>query len=297
MDVDLHPLRDETVNAILMHRDIHFGGKFSFMIEYYEGNGKGVQPHFSLSLLRELENIERQLKDNLAATLLSGAEAEAVERFLKMYQKLRDLYEEEGEESRRAQLIADLILSEEELPEEEIAAIVSEGSAVVPALIELLRNEELYSPLSPGYGEAPSHAVACLEKIGDKRALISLFEMIGRSDLFEEEAALKALKAIGAPAKEFLLKIVTSSPITEDNERAAIALINFKEDGDVAALCLQQLSDPTVRKSVPLSTYLALACEGLKGEEERNRFKMLLEDPDTPSILKTDIKQIAKSWA
>ena len=36
------PLTDELDHAILMHKDVHFGGNFSLMIEYYKEEGKGV---------------------------------------------------------------------------------------------------------------------------------------------------------------------------------------------------------------------------------------------------------------
>lgn len=289
-------LKDEIVNGILMHRDAHFGGQFQFMIDYYEKEGKGSLQEFTLEKIREVESIERQLGENLAALLLSGPEAEQVKASKEMYKKLRDVYESKDQTDRYAQLIADLILAEEEDPEKEMQAIVAEKAAIVPALVQLLRSEEFYNPLFPGYGQAPLLAIRCLGEIGDKRAIMSLFEFIGRSEVLDEESSLRALRAIGAPAKEFLLKALRSRPITEDNERAAIALIHFKDDPEIAKACLEMVKDPAIRKIVPLSVYLVLACEGLQEVEDRKAFRALLDDGATPSILKTDIKSILKLW-
>lgn len=289
-------LKDEIVNGILMHRDAHFGGQFQFMIDYYEKEGKGSLQEFTLEKIREVESIERQLGENLAALLLSGPEAEQVKASKEMYKKLRDVYESKDQTDRYAQLIADLILAEEEDPEKEMQAIVAEKAAIVPALVQLLRSEEFYNPLFPGYGQAPLLAIRCLGEIGDKRAIMSLFEFIGRSEVLDEESSLRALRAIGTPAKEFLLKALRSRPITEDNERAAIALIHFKDDPDIAKACLEMVKDPAIRKIVPLSVYLVLACEGLQEVEDRKAFRALLDDGATPSILKTDIKSILKLW-
>lgn len=289
-------LKDEIVNGILMHRDAHFGGQFQFMIDYYEKEGKGSLQEFTLEKIREVESIERQLGENLAALLLSGPEAEQVKASKEMYKKLRDVYESKDQTDRYAQLIADLILAEEEDPEKEMQAIVAEKAAIVPALVQLLRSEEFYNPLFPGYGQAPLLVIRCLGEIGDKRAIMSLFEFIGRSEVLDEESSLRALRAIGTPAKEFLLKALRSRPITEDNERAAIALIHFKDDPDIAKACLEMVKDPAIRKIVPLSVYLVLACEGLQEVEDRKAFRALLDDGATPSILKTDIKSILKLW-
>lgn len=293
---DLFPLSDETTSLILMHREIHFGGKFSFMIDYYEKGGKGMQEEFSIDAIRQLQKWEEEMQQNLAALILSGPEAETIREARAIYQSLSDLYENETESNRLPRLIADLILSEEEEPESEIEAIVREKADIVPSLIQIIRSEELYDPLYPGYGEAPHLAIKCLQQMGDQRALRSLFELIGRKDVQEEETILQALRAIGPPAKEFLLKILKSTPLTQDNERAAIALIHFREDPAVGAACLQLLLDPAIRKISPLSTYLALACEGLESKEERQQFRSLLEDPHTPSILQIDLKQIARQW-
>lgn len=292
-DLPLTNLIDAT---ILMHRDVHFGGIFDFMIDYYQKEGKGTNPEFTLARIRELAEMEKRMGHNLAAMMLGGADAEKIARAKQMYQSLRDLYETSGPLTKYPRLIADLILSEDELAENEIAAIVKEKSAIVPSLIELLRTEDLYDSLFPGYGMAPALAVQCLGKIGDKRAIISLFESIGESDLFNEEIALEALRHIGAPAKEFLLRVLQGRPLNVDNERAAIALVQFKQDSEVSAACFKMLQDPEVRKDLSLSTYLVLACEGLVDPVFQKEFLNLADASSTAPSLRADMKEIAKAW-
>lgn len=290
------PLADAVDCLILMHRDAHFGGSFDVMASYYENEGKGICPDFDLEHIMRLADMEGEMKQNLAPIALSGAEAEKVAQAKNAYKKLRELYSHPTKKNRHARLLADLILSEEEVPEKEIEAIVSENGAIVPALIQLLKAEDYYDPLFPGYGHAPALAAQCLGRIGDRRSIISLFESIGDSDFFDEEICFQALKSIGAPAKEFLLKVLHGRPINTDNERAAIALIYFKDDPEVAKACLEMLKDPEVRKNITFATYLALACEQISDNAEREAFIALADDPQTPKMLREDMKAIYKGW-
>ncbi len=290
------PLRDATDTLILMHREAHFGGQFAEMLEYYLREGKGVHPEIELSRIQELAKIENELKQDLAALFLQGSDAEKVARARQMYKDLRSLYENGKPENRIARLIADLILSEDKEAEEEIAALIKEKSSALPALIQLIQSEDLHDSVFPGYGLSPNFAIKCLGHIGDKRAIITLFEAIGTGDFFDDDLILDALKAIGDPAKKFLLNVLHGKPLTEDNERAAIALIAFKEDPEVATAALTLLHDTTVRKDPVLATYLALICEGLQTENERASFKTLLTDPTTSKTLRLDMETIAKQW-
>lgn len=281
-------------HLILMHRDAHFGGSFEVMLQYYEEDGKGAMQEFDLARMRELEELERQAGKDLAGTFLSGAEAEKVAAARTAYKSLREIYENKKETNPCPRLIADLILSEDEHPQAEIDAIVSQKAFIVPSLIDLMRSEDFYDPLFPGYGQAPTLAAHCLGLIGDKRAMFSLFEAIGEANFFSEDYVLDALKQIGAPAKEFLMRVVQSEPINFDNERAAIALARFKEDPEVAACCFKMLSKPTVWKDPALAVHLILACEGLQDPQDRQQFAALATNPAFPKILVSDIKLISK---
>jgi len=290
------PVQNAIDIAILMHREAHFSGSFEFMLEYYQTGGKGVCLDFDIPRIQELADMEKRMQQNMAAMLLTGADAEKVAKAKEAYKKLRELYEIQKLKHKYPILIADLILSEDELPEKEIQAIVAEKGAIVPSLIELVCAEDYYDPLFPGYGLAPTLAAKCLGLIGDKRAMISLFELIGERDVANEEVILEALKAIGEPAKAFLLKVLHGKPINQDNENAAIALIEFKDDPEVATQCFKMLKEVEIRKHPILGTYLALACEGLDKTPYKEEFLALAQDPNTPKILRQDILAIAQHW-
>lgn len=290
------PIVDAVDHEILMHRDAHFGGQFPIMLEYYHQEGKGIQPEFDITRIERLAHLEEQLKQNLAALFLAAHEIQKIADSREAYQKLRAIYEVKKPKNLYPRLIADLILSEEEEPEAEIAAIAAEKDKIVPALIDLLRSEELYDPLFPGYGQAPFLAVQCLGRIGDKRAIIYLFEALGQSDFFADDQIIKALKAIGKPALDFLLHVMNGRPINEDNEKAAIALIAFKDEEEVANHCFDLLQQPDIRKDPCLSTYLVLACAGLKDSARRQAFKNMSQDSHLAPLLREDIKGVMHDW-
>lgn len=289
------PVSNAIDNQILMHRDVHFGGDFNIMLDYYNKGGIGVNPEFEMERIQELADIEARTQKNLAGIMLTGAEAETVFRAKEAYKTLRDLYDTKGQQSKNPLLIADLILSEEEDPQKEIEAIVAQRGLIVPALIDLVRSHEFYDPLFPGYGNAPALAIRCLGKIGDRRSMMSLFETIGEADFFSEDIVLQALKQMGEPAKSFLVKVLHGRPLNIDNERAAIALVNFKDDPEVAQTCFKMLQEPDVKKDIALSTYLILCCEGLTSTEDRKKFSSLADDPSFKH-LRLDIKAVSNSW-
>lgn len=290
MNSEHFPLIDAVDHLLLMHRDAHFGGDFGLMLDYYKKGGKGVQPEFDYERIESLTKLEKELGQNLAALFLSAEEMQKVADARLSYQKLRDIYEVSRPKSIHPRLLADLILSEEEEAEREIAAICSEKGAIVPALIDLLRTEQLHDPLFPGYGKAAEHIVCCLEKIGDKRAIISLFEAIGQGDFFEDNQVIKALKAIGKPAKDFLLRVLKAKPLTEDNEKAAIALVAFKEDKEVVDTCFALLQQQEVLRDPCLPTYLVCICVETKDPVQQQLLKVMSMDKSLPNQLRKDIR-------
>lgn len=292
-EIEAFPLSDALDAEIVLHRDAHFGGRFDVMLDYYRKEGKGIYPEFDLRRIEQLAELELLTKENLAPLLLTGAHAEKIAAVKKKYKQLRDLYEQEG---KIPQLIADLIFSEDQEGEKEVEALVAEGKKVVPALIDLLRTEEFYDPLFPGYGQAPFLAALCLGKIGDSRALYMIFGSIGEGDTTNEKMVLRALKMMGAPAKEFLFKVLKGKPYGEDNEKAALALIEFIEDPAVASECLSFLESIDRKENPVLATYLVLACEGLTSPQERERLVKIGKDPSTLPMIRRDIEAIVKDW-
>lgn len=280
---------------ILMHRDVHFNGNFALMLDYYMRGGKGVQTGFDSRRIESLSIMEKALKQNLSPLFLTEADVEKVNAAKEKYEELRSLVRGNSAAKSYARLIAELILSEEEEPTEEIEAIRHSGPTIIKTLIELLHSDIYSDPLFPGYGFGPQLAAQCLGKIGDKSAIIALFEGIGEGDFFQEEQTLKALTHIGEPAKKFLLKVVHSRPITYDNERAAMALALFKHDEEIWNECLKQLEEPAVLASIPFATHLVLACEGMQDPTQRQRLMALLKNPHLPKMLKRDIEAVLKT--
>lgn len=292
---DDFPITYSIDNQILMHREAHFGGDFSIMIDYYTREGKGVNKEFELSRINELNQLQQQTGRNLATYMLSGPEIEKIAEAKEAYKTLRNLYNVKSAKNRIPKLIADLILAEESETNAAQDAVVAETSAIVPALVDLLRSDEFRDPLFPGYGQAPELAAECLGKIGDKRAIISLYELLGEGDFFNDDIILKALHSIGEPAKSFLLKVALGRPINHDNEQAAIALINFKEDPEVSSACLSLLKELDIKKHEALATYLILACEGLP-KSLQNELIEIGNNSSTPKNIKQDIQVVAKNW-
>lgn len=296
-DFSEFPLLDETDREILMHRDIHFGGLFAIMLEYYHQHGKGVNPSFPIERIEALAVIEKELNQNLAPIFLDVPQMEKVAEARQAYKDLRSIYEVVKPKSKIPQLIADLIFSEEHEEEANIAAVAMEKESAVPALLNLLREEKWYDSLFPGYGLAPELAVKCLGLIGDKRAIISLFEALGQGDFFADEEILMALKQIGDPAKAFLLKVVKGKPYNEDNEKAAMALVPFQGDSEVLAICFSLLKDPQVQHDPALFSYLSLACEGIQKTPLRDEFIDFVEKSSIPKDLRDEMHMMIKTWS
>lgn len=295
--IDEFALTEELDHEILMNRDAHFGGDFETMLQYYQNeDAVGVNPDFPLDRIAYLAEIEKETGDNLASTMLAGYEMERVAAARQAYQKLKEIYNLSEEKNPIPRLLADLVLSEEEEPENEIEAIVSQGTRIVPELISLVKTEEMYDPLFPGYGYAPYLAIVCLGRIGDARAVTPLFETLGKEMIFDEEIILEALLELGDPAQEFLTKVLKSRPLTNDNVNAAFALIAFGEDPEVAAICFEQLRDKEVQKNSFLRAYLINNCDALKETPMQAEVIKMSKDTSTPPELRQELGQLIRHW-
>ncbi len=296
-DEGMANLTDELDHQVLMHRDAHFGGDFKVMLTYYQEDHLGVYPEFDLDRIAYLAEVEMQLGQNLAPMILTAAEAEKVAQARRAYEMLKEIYEQEEEEkSSFPRLLADLILTESEEPEEEIEAIVAQGSRIVPELIHMVRSDEAYDPLYPGYGFAPYLAIICIGKIKDPSAIIPLFEALGREMAFDEEVILGALREIGNPAKAFLLDVLTGRPITKDVIQAAFALAVFADQVEVEQLCFEQLRDKDVMAHPLLRSYLLNNCEGLRNTPHQKALEEMGHNPDIPADFQTEIQNMIRSW-
>lgn len=289
-------LTDEIDHLILMHRDAHFGGDFGVMLNYYESEESiGVHPDFDPERIIYLAEVEKEMGQDLAPLILTGAEAEKVGRARHAYAKLREIYELD-ELDPRPRLLANLILSEDEEPENEIEAVVSQGTSILPSLFAILKTEEFYDPLFPGYGYAPYLAMQCIGKIGDPSGVVPLFESLSKQAIFDELVVVDALAEIGGHAKDFLMKILKSRPVTQDNSNAAFALSAFANDPQVAITCLDQLQDPDIQDKPLVRMYLINNCEALKRTPYREEFIQLAQDPNLPKEMRSEMQMMIEEW-
>lgn len=292
---DPFELSDEMDHEILMHRNAHFGGSFSAMIDYYEKDGKGSDPEIELHRIYQLMHLEQTQPDCFENFLLSDEE-EKVTHAKKLYQKFQNLHDNPKAPA-LGLAIADLILTEEEEPSREIDQVVSFESQAVQPLIDLLLSEDFYSPLSPGYGFAPAFAAQVLGKLGNPKAIIPLFQALGRHDFFLEAVIIEALTNIGQPAKEFLLKRLSQEPLNMDNTHAAIALVPFREDDEVAKAALDLLEKVAhLDAQKVLSSYLILVAGGLKQPQDKQRLVSLSLNQEIPLDVKSDLREVVKPW-
>lgn len=288
-------MTDALDHEILMHRDAHFGGSFDVMLEYYQEDHVGVNPDFDIERISYLAQVQNELGKNLAALLLTASEAERVAKCRLAYQKFKEIYSLTNANP-KIKLIADLILTEEEEPEELIENVAAYGKSIVPDLVRIIESDETFDPLFPGYGYAPYLAALCLGKIADPSAIIPLFEMLGKERVFDEEVIIAALGQIGQPAKDFLLKTLKSRPLTNDNIHAAISLVVFADDEDVAIAAFQQLSDSQVKSHQILPLYLLALCDQLRSSAQREAFVAMAKDTSFSPEFRRELEQMIRDW-
>ena len=290
------PVIDAIDMEILMHRDTHFGASFDVMLEYYQQGGVGVMPDFRIENIKKLQDLENEIGKNLSEIYLPESAKNLIQKSLKLYSSLREVYSKTHQD-KQSILISDLILSEEEFPEKEIEALVQEKEKAVPALIHLLSASNFYDPLYPGYGRSPIFAAKCLSEIQDERAILPLFEAIGHENFFTDEEIIKALCSFGEKAKNFLIKILKSEPISKDNEHAIIALSGFPEDIEIAQCALEVLQKEKVLKRPTLSSYLIFACSNLANKKDQQTLMDLAKKKSLPKLLIDEIHLVSKHWA
>lgn len=289
-------MSDELDHEILMHRDAHFGGDFKTMIDYYSQEGIGVLPEITLERLEYLDQCEQELNQNLSTSLLSAGEIDKTLRSRKIYANLKNIYEEGGEENTIPRLIADLILTEDEEPTKETMACIEMGPKIVPELIQLIKTDEFYDPIFPGYGLAPALAIYCLGQIGDPTSIVPIFESLNEDIVFDEETVIEALVSLGDPAKEFLLKLLKGRPITEDNENAAFILSGFSEDPQIAKAALTQLQDLSIYSHTFFVSYLLCNCVSLEDPKDQQQLLELARNPNVPKEIQLEIESLAEDW-
>ncbi len=289
-DADLLPMSDDIANLILMHRNAHFGGKFAFMLNYYENEGPGCSSDFDHLTINKLAIIQEKMGQDLALCRLSATEHEQVKNVLQIYQGLRKLHSISQDSTSIPSLLADLILTEEHNPQKEID-LLAQNKKAAHYLIDILKSEEFLDPLFPGYGKTPTHVAKCLGQMQSEKAIIPLFESMKAEHFLHEEAAILALKNIGAPAFDFLMNVLKKQPFTRDNEKAAICLTSFDENETFALTSLEILQNFQVLNLPNLVVHLILACLGLKEEKDIEVFLEL--EKQMPNAYAPDFQYVS----
>jgi len=240
---------DEESQKILMHRDVHFGGSFPIMIEYYEREeAPGIQEDIFIERVRELQFLEEKLGKNIAPYILKGIEAERVAYFRSLYRQFQELYAVAPKNTTES-LIASLFLSDGEWEK-----IIENVPLALPLkeelLIEILINDEFQEGLSPSFGTVPQAIARLLGNRKSEKAISALFSTIGCGNFDLEEEVIHALKKIGLAAKEVCMKKALLSS-GRDFERALIALQVFVPDEEVQKCAMKLLE-----KKQSIASYL-----------------------------------------
>lgn len=289
-------LMNRTDRAILLHRDCHFAGLFSSMITYYRAEKRGVQSEFSLERLGKLASIETKLRVNLSDLLFADRHREKVRHMRREYAQLRAQANALDNLENPERALARLILADSEEPIEQLTAVERLGARAVPHLIELFSNATFYDPLSPGFGLAPELAAKCLGSIADTRAINVLFAKLGDVGFFTQDVVLEALRKIGDPSRDFLLHKLQARPFTEDNQKAAFALVHFREDFVVAATGYRLLTDEQFEERSCFLNSLVMICEGLAGTSLAPLFQRLQDDDRLPQLIRQDVREVIENW-
>ncbi len=295
-NVDVLSLKNHLDCEILLHRNSHFGGQFATMIAYYRSEGKGIQIEFPLARLEKLARIEQKLGMDLAQLLLNPLQNARLKSAQGAYHSVRTRLAL-GQNPRSAEhSLARLILSDREEPIEQLRAVEQLGGDAVAPLIELFSAREFYDPLYPGFGLAPELAAKCLGLIKDPRAIPALFAQLGNLSFFTEDVVLEALRKIGEPSRDYLLDKLQMLPITEENQKAALALVHFRRDFEVAATGFRLLTDERVRERSGFANFLVMICEGLAGTSLAASFQRLQDDESIPQLLRHDVREVIQTW-
>lgn len=234
-------LTDELHHLILMLRESHFGGHFDLMLKSFrQDNFIGNNLNIDIEEIEYLENIEKQLKQNLAPLILSSQEAERIHQARLMYENLKNIYLiKNKDEDKKSRAIADLLLIEFAPFDKEINAIIQLKETIVPELLNILNNPNFYDPIFPGFGEIPKIVVTCLSKINHLQTIPYIFSLLGK-DGFSDDELSYVLSRFNDEARKFFQQILSSLPITKDHTKAAFCLTRF-DDLETIQFCEQLL--------------------------------------------------------
>lgn len=268
-------LNDEIDCKILKIRDAHFASDLSIMHTFYKRDDFRLDPEITLERIAYLAEIEAKLALDLAPTLLSEIDFEEVASAKNAYQQLQEVYEN-GNSTPIEIALADLILSEDDQAHPEIERLLSFGKKATPGLLQILQSYQALDFMHPGYGFAPHFAAICLGKLQEEKAIVPLFTLLTKQTHIDELVLTQSLKEIGDEAKQFLLRLINSRPISKENATAAFALSIFCPDPQIAHHALNNLFTTDLQKDSLFATYLIFLLEGITGEGKKRAEQLSL---------------------
>ena len=284
------PLLDSIDLEILMHKDAHFGGSFSTMIEYYRKEGIGAQEDFDIRRIQDLAALDTD--GHLSAEMLPESAKNDVIFSKELYKKFKDCYEEDDA---LPKALADLILSESYDPSEEIKALSFHQKRAVKPLVEILLQDRFYNPLNPGYGRGPVNAALTLKDIGNTDAIPYLFNALGKSFSIDE-ILINTLASFGKDTIDFLEDRIQGKPYTNDNYLSAMALASFPINDETAKLALSLLTRKETFDHPSYTSYLVCICEGLEAESDRKQFIEIAKSKNLTSSIAKEMALIISFW-
>ncbi|MFQ6102093.1 MAG: HEAT repeat domain-containing protein [Anaerolineae bacterium] len=190
------------------------------------------------------------------------------------------------------ELIEELIeQGEEPFTQEQLELCQAHREEAIPALIDLVEDEELQMEDSPGEGYAPIHAVQLLGELQAVEAIPALIDIVADVDMeaIISDTALYALKQIGQPALKPVLTFMRYSWNVEVKVKLA-ELFSAVGQGDEQAYqaLVAVWEEATWEEGKCLLAY-PLAQTG--GEQAIPLLEAALEDPDLDNVL--DYNEIA----
>ncbi len=291
-------LIDEEDKKIILHREVHFGGSFPVMQEYYANEDhRGVMDDISPERIKFLADVEVKLGKNLAPFLLSGSDAEHIARAKKLYKSIEHAINQ-AEEARKTDfssgvkvdLLTQILFEEGNKPW--TLEQMQQFKEFPEILFTLAASDEFRDELSPGYGKAPLEAIRLIGQLQISKGMDILFRVFPSASDDEEEVLIAALVSFGSKALDKTTQYLTSRPITPLHEKMASLLVAFLPNQVALNAALNMLCQRDIIET-PVARWLLLVLEDLPKEERRTWVKKFQEMKLPKHILDTIEKNLA----
>ena len=254
------PTLDELDVSLLMQKNIHFGGSFQEMLEYYQD--VSLLEHRDdididrVSYLKEVEDAGTDLEE-----LLDEQTLEEIEDKKSLYSQIEDQAADSNNPEEQA--IANLILCSEFDVEDEIITAANLGDDIVPYVLKIIERDDFYSKISPGQGRAPASAIRVLIALRDNSAILLLFSRMFNISTYTEGVFMQYFREFEAETKELIRRMLSGKTWSLDHERALSIATYLSFNQEIADECFAIIKDQSrCPKDEAYQTYLALVSNG-----------------------------------